>query len=133
MTNEILCTIDFSESSKGALKWAVALAKTLNANLTVLHTYRLLPSRNDEAIELKKKMERDFLDRFRALETELLIDRGVTYKFKSEVGFVSNRVKEYSRSGRVGMLVMGNTMNSKSNESFDELAQTLDIPLVIVP
>lgn len=133
MTKGILCSIDFSESSKDALRWAVSLAKLLKTNLTVLYTYRLLNSSNGEEVQLKKRIEEDAVKRFAEIEKEILMDEGIRYSFKVEVGFVSNRVKDYDRKHGISFLVMGNKMNSFSKESFDELAGSLQVPLVIVP
>jgi nucleotide-binding universal stress UspA family protein len=38
---EIICPVDFSETSRSALKYAAAVAQQLNAQLTVLHVYEL--------------------------------------------------------------------------------------------
>jgi nucleotide-binding universal stress UspA family protein len=133
MTKGILCSIDFSESSKEALRWSVSLAKLLNSNLTILHTYRLLNSHNGEVVELKKKIEENAIKNFALLEKELLAGEGIQYNFKVEVGFVSNRVKDYAKKNGVSFLVMGNKMNSNNKESFDELAQNVHVPLVIIP
>ena len=133
MTKGIICTVDFSESSKDALRWAVSLAKLLKTQLTVLYTYRLLNSENGEAIELRKKTEDNALQKFSSLEKEILSDSGVSYEFKVEVGFVSNRVKHYAKKDAVSFVVMGNKMNASNKETFDELAETIQVPLVIVP
>lgn len=133
MTKGIVCSIDFSESSKEALKWAVSLAQTLRSHLTVLYTYRLLNPHNGEATELKKKIEENAANSFASVEKELLNGKGVDYDFKIEVGFVSNRISDYARRNGISMLVMGSKMGETSKESFDELARSLHVPLVIVP
>jgi nucleotide-binding universal stress UspA family protein len=132
MTKGILCTTDFSVNSKHAVKWAVSLAQQLKAPLTILHTYRLIKSTNGEAVLIKRKMEEEALQRFASLEKECLKDKGITYNFKTEVGFVSDRVEEYSKKNPVSFLVTDK--NSTGNrESFDELLKHTKVPLVIVP
>lgn len=133
MTKGILCSIDFSESSKDALRWSVSLAKMLNTKLTVLYTYRLLNSTNGEVTDLKRKIEENASRNFQAFEQEVLIGQGVKYDFKIEVGFVSNRVKDYAKKNGVSFVVMGSKMNSTNKESFDELAESVHVPLVIIP
>jgi nucleotide-binding universal stress UspA family protein len=133
MTKGIICTIDFSESSKSALRWSVSLAKLLKTRLTILYTYRLLNSHNGEAVEFRKKIEENARQKFSSFEKEVLEDCGVKYEFKIEVGFISNRVKDHVKKNGVSFLVMGNKMNSTNKESFDELAENLQVPLVIVP
>jgi hypothetical protein len=129
----ILCTIDFSESSKEALLWAVSMAKELNQHLTVLYAYRLVSNAASEGVELRNKMEKDARQRFLELENEILKGSGVSYDFKSEVGFVSNRVKDHVKKNGLSFWVTGNHMTSVNRESFDELASNIKVPLVIVP
>lgn len=133
MNQAILCTIDFSDASKDVLKYAVDLSKQMKNHLTVLYAYRLLNSHNGEVMEARKKIEDNAKQKFSSLEKEILKGSGVPYDFKIEVGFVSNRVREYAKNTHVNFLVMGNKMNASSKESFDELAENLHVPLVIVP
>jgi hypothetical protein len=133
MNKAILCTIDFSEASKAVLKYAVDLSRQFNNHITVLFTYRLLSSLNGEAVEVRKRMEEKARQDFSVLEKEVLAGTGVSYDFKIEVGFVSNRVKEYAKNNGISFLVMGKKMNGSSKESFDELAENLHVPLLIVP
>jgi K+-sensing histidine kinase KdpD len=133
MDNTILCTIDFSDSSKDVLQYAVNLSKQYNNHITVLYTYRLLNSLNGEVIDIRKKIEEQAKQNFSILEKEVLAGSGVSYDFKIEVGFVSNRVREYAKTNKVSFLVMGKKINGSSRESFDELAENIHVPLVIVP
>jgi nucleotide-binding universal stress UspA family protein len=132
MTNGILCATDFSDSSKEALELAVALAKRLNSHLTILYTYRLL-KQNGEVLFIKSKMEEEGLRKFRALETEFLLGAGISYDFKTEVGFVDDRIEAHTKANKISFLVMGKNMSVGNKESFDELVENLQAPLVIVP
>lgn len=129
----ILCTVDFSESSKEALRWAVSLAKELKQHLTVLYTYRLRSSTISEGVELKSRLEKDAAIRFAEIENEILKNSGVSYDFKTEVGFVLNRVKDHAKKRGLSFWVMGSHINAANRESFDELASNIKVPLVIVP
>lgn len=133
MTKGIVCSVDFSDSSKEALKWAVSLARALNSHLTVLYTYRLLGTLSGEASELKKKIEDNANLSFASIERDILTGQAIEYDFKIEVGFVSNRMREYVKKDGISMLVIGGKMSSTNLESFDELAQNLNIPFVVVP
>lgn len=132
MSKGILCAIDFSDTSNEALRWAIDLARKLNEHLTVLYTYRLL-ARNGGALEMKKKMESEALKNFSALEKDLLMNKGVSYEFKSEVGFVADRVKHHTDKNEVDLLVIGKNSNAGSSESLEDLMKKLDVPLVVVP
>jgi nucleotide-binding universal stress UspA family protein len=129
---EILCTTDFSVSSQDALRWSIDLAKRLGAHITVLYTYRLF-KRDGEIINSKRIIEEEALLNFGKLERELLAGAGVDYDFKSEVGFVTDRVEEHAKKRDVSFLVMGRGMQSLNKEGFDELVSHLRVPLVIVP
>jgi hypothetical protein len=133
MNNAILCTIDFSDTSRDVLTYAVNLSKQFNSHITILYTYRLLSQLNGELVEMRKKIEEKAREDFSILEKEVLAGSGVSYDFKIEVGFVSNRVKEYAKKHSLSFLVMGKKMNGSSKESFDELAENIQVPLVIVP
>ena len=132
MKNEILCTIDFSEASKNALRWSIDLAKRLESHVTVLYTYRL-NKQNEAAIPMKKKMEAEAQSNFSELERELLVGKGIKYDFKTEVGFVADRIEDHAKRQSVGFLVMGKSMTIGNREAFEELMEHLDVPLIIVP
>jgi nucleotide-binding universal stress UspA family protein len=130
--NEILCTTDFSDSSKEALKWSVSFAKKLKSPLTILYTYRLL-KRNGEGAALKKIMEEGAAKKFAELENEILKSSGIAYQCKTEVGFIDDRIEQHMKANKVSFLVMGNDMRKSITESFDELMSEVHVPLVIVP
>lgn len=131
MSKGILCAIDFSDASKKVLRWSVDLAIKLNEPLTVIHAYRLL-HRNGEAMEMKRRLESEAFQHFSILEKELLLGKGISYDFKNEVGFISDRVREHSKNNEVDFLVVGKNTNSDGN-SISELVATTGVPLVVVP
>ncbi|HEY8934102.1 MAG TPA: universal stress protein [Cyclobacteriaceae bacterium] len=133
MSKPILCTIDFSESSRQTMKCAATLARDLHAHLTILYTYRLIRVKNDEVFERKKKIEERAAQNFIAIEEELLKDLGISYDFKTEVGFVADRVEAYTRKTPIGFLVIDKNMTVESKETFDELMENMQVPMVIVP
>jgi sugar phosphate isomerase/epimerase len=131
MTNGIVCTTDFSESSLGALKWSIEASKRLGSPLTILHTYRL--NQNSDAISLKRKLNEEAIKNFDEIEREYLAGSGIKYNFKTEIGFVDDRVEEHLKSNKISFLVMGKGMSLHNKESFDDLLNQLKIPLVIIP
>lgn len=132
MKHEILCTIDFSEASTRALRWSIELAKQLESHITILYTYRL-NKHSEAAIPMKKKIEEEARSNFNEIEKELLTGTGVKYEFKTEIGFVADRVEEHAKKKNVGFLVMGKGMTIGSKETFDELLEHLQVPLIIIP
>ena len=133
MKKGILCAIDFSASSKVALRWSVEFAKELDVPLTILYAYRLQKSQADMAVEFKKRAEADASQNFLKLETELLANQGVAYEFKSEVGFIADRVKDHASKKGMSFMVIDQKMSASNKESFDELLKEVHVPLVIVP
>jgi endonuclease IV len=131
MFKAIVCTTDFSEASREALRWSIDMASKLGLHLTVLHTYRLI-KQNNEAPQ-KKKIEEDALNSFAQLEKELFKDVSVDYDFKTEVGFVDDRIAEHLKTTQVSFLVIDKGMGLRNKETFDDLIRQLQIPLVIVP
>jgi nucleotide-binding universal stress UspA family protein len=129
----ILCAIDFSESSRQALRWAVSTARQLKAHLTLLYTYRLMHSRNGEAVQLKKDMEKQAALNFASLEKQYLAGQGISYDFIVEVGFIADRLEDQVRKNSIGLLVVDKNMSSASKETFDEILDNIHVPLVIVP
>jgi hypothetical protein len=53
--------------------------------------------------------------------------------FKIEIGFVDDRIEEHTKNNKISFLVMGKNMSIRNKESFDELVENLQAPLVIVP
>jgi len=134
MSLSILCVIDFSESSKKVLQWAAENARTNQSHLTVLYSYRLTPVRNGESIvALKRKIEDEANQNFKILETDLLLDKHITYDFKTEVGFIADRVQEHSKNHPINFLVIDKCIRTSNKESFDELMENMQVPLVIIP
>jgi hypothetical protein len=127
-----LCTIDFSNASRQALLWAIDMAEELNMHLTILYTYRLIHSPDSNVVQMKSKLEEEASQKFSQLEKDLLLGRKLSYDFRTEVGFMADRVENHARLNPISFLVMDKNM-STSNETFEELFEHVHVPLVIVP
>jgi nucleotide-binding universal stress UspA family protein len=134
MAASILCVIDFSASSRKALEWAVANARTHKSHLTVLYPYRLTRAQYGEsAIAMRKKIEDEAQKNFGILEQDLLLDKKISYDFKTEVGFIADRVEEYTKNNPINFLVIDKNIRATNKESFDDLVENMQVPLVIIP
>ncbi len=133
MSNGILCTVDFSRGSEDAVKWAISLATQLGCALTILYTYRLTKNIEGDVVAYKKKIEREAADKFAKWETELLKPAGIKYKFKIEIGFMADRVEDHAKKNAVSFLVMDRNMSKQNRETFNDLVEHVNVPLVIVP
>ena len=129
---QILCSIDFSDSSGEALRWAAMLAKQVKAHLTILYTFRFIKLPFDEVVGIKKKMEAEAAENFTHLESEILKGSGVTYEFKSEVGFVVHRIEELIKKQTIDFLIIDKRIPG-NKEVLDELISKISVPMVLVP
>jgi nucleotide-binding universal stress UspA family protein len=132
-TKTILCTVDFSSSTRHSLEWAVSLAQHMRAHLSVLYTYRLIQPRSGEIVNIKKIIEQEAKQKIEVLEKEYLQPSGISYDFKIEVGFVTDRIEDRAKKNTLDFVVMDKTMRSNSNESFDDLVEHIHVPMLLVP
>ncbi len=135
---DILCTVDFSDSSIDALKWAFDYAKRTQAKVTVMYCYRLIALMDDEETSgLKRNKEEEATKMFKEFETKHLNGQPVTYKFITEVGFFHFRIEMFLQKNPIGLLVMGNSTVQKFDEykaiGFDKFLMNSKVPVVIVP
>lgn len=82
---------------------------------------------------MKRKKEEDAITNFTSLEKRMLEGKAVSYDFKTEVGFITDRIEDYSRKNSIHFLVLGNHLVETNKETFDELVKNIEIPLVIIP
>jgi hypothetical protein len=129
---QILCTLDFSDSSQNALRLGIMLAKKLNAHLTLLYTFRLIKMPLDEAVGFKNNMEREAIKNFSMIEKDFLKNSGVTYDFKSEVGFMAHRVEDLIRKQNIDFLILDKNQPG-NREALDELISKVSVPMILVP
>lgn len=128
----LLYVTDFSESSMHALPWAISEALKHGLHVSVLCPYRLDQMRKkDNVVQSKKELEAEALNMFERLVSGPLRESKVTFDFRSEVGFLRDRIAESIRKHHVVMLVMGSTM--ADDESLTELIGEVEVPVVIVP
>ena len=109
------------------------MAKQMRAHLSVLHAYRLIQTRSGEIVEQKKILEREAYKKFEMLEKECLSGQGISYDFKIEVGFVSDRIEDRAKKNLLDFIVMDKNLKTNSNESFEELMEHIHVPILVIP
>lgn len=109
------------------------MARQLRAHLSILYTYRLIQSSSGEIVHFKKNIEHEARQKFEILEKEYLLSNGISYDFKVEVGFVSDRIEDRVRKDSPDFVILDKTLRANSNESFEELMENIHVPLLIVP
>lgn len=129
----ILCAIDFSESTGQTIDWAVTMAQQLDAHLTILYTYRLIQSKGGEIVHLKKNIEEEARQKFQFIEKSHLAQKGISYDFKIEIGFVSDRIEDHARRNTLIFLVIDKNLKTNNNETLEELLEHIDVPMLLVP
>jgi hypothetical protein len=129
----ILCSIDFSESSVQAIEWSLTLAQCMRAHLSIRYAYRLVQSRSGDVFHLKRSIEDEARKKFLHIEHDHLIGKGVAYDFEIEVGFVSNLIGAHAKKNKLNMIIMDKHVNTHSGETFEELMNSLRVPMLLIP
>ena len=133
----ILCALDFSESSLEVMKVAFEIGTRFDSPVTGLFSYRLIQLPDVAIAEYRKSTEARALQDFCALIRKLNINESVKYEFRSEIGFLSDRLEVYGQQNKIGLIVMSQEMagsiHEHKNLSLQDFVKALKIPLFIVP
>lgn len=142
---KILVPTDFSENSRSAFLYAVKLAESLGATLTLMHCYHPTANQindlyftNTEELEnlsaqrLDFFVEKSFAD---SMDEAILADM---VEQKLEVGFAADKLVEISKTGEYDMIVMGATGSTGVLERiFGKVslyvAQHAECPVLLIP
>lgn len=131
---ELLCIVDFKEESSYVLHAAIKIAAASHAQLTVLYPYRLNQVRSvPEVGQWKKSIDSDAKNNFTRMTDTLLKEYNIECEFKSEVGFVNDRVSAHMEHHRVGMIIVGKQMVMTNRESMSTMFDRLDCPFLVIP
>ena len=142
---KILVPTDFSENASSAFLYAMELAESLNAMVTVVHIYH--PSANhlnefyipsDEEIQ---KISEERLDQFVAKHYSKNIEEVVVATMVEQkiiIGFAADKLVEMSKSGEYDLIVMGATGSTGVLEKvFGKVslyvAQRAACPVLLIP
>jgi hypothetical protein len=132
----ILCALDFSESSTDAMKAALEMAARFETHVMVLFAYRLVQT-NGALAEYRKNMEAASLQKFETLMSKLSLKDSVPYEFRSEIGFLTDRLEVYDAQNKIGLMVMSqdmiNSIDEQKGISMRDFVRTIKTPLLIVP
>ncbi len=133
----ILCALDFTETSDQVIKVALELAAQKHTNLVVLYAYRLLQPKNQDIAEYRKDIETRAREDFDGIVKRLHINGDVPYEFRSEIGFLSDRIEVYLKKHAVDVIVMSQSLAHNINEhkglTFEHFLDSTKIPVLVVP
>lgn len=139
---KILVAVDFSESSLNALKYAVAFAKSVQAELSVMTVYNtmnytplsVLGDINkhliDDSVALKNKLEK--------LVAPLCKKSNVPYKTHCIVGIPEIEIQKFARKFHTSLIIMGQTGSGGIKKfllgsTTSHVVNTSGVPVLIVP
>ena len=133
----ILCALDFSESSFNVLKMAFDLAARFETSVTILFAYRLVQSSEGAITEFRKGVETQARQDFEALVDKLHLTDSVKYEFRSEIGFLSDRIEVCVQQTKIKMVVISQVMASSINDHkgllLPDFIKSIKVPLLIMP
>lgn len=137
---QILCVIDFSESSKKVLELAARFAVACKSHLTVLFPYRLIDHHHQGSLaSLKQTLESEAREKFNTLRKTLPDESILSCEFQPEIGFISDRINAHVDRNKecIDMVIVGQEQTASSNDSkgfnLQNLLTNSRIPFVIVP
>jgi nucleotide-binding universal stress UspA family protein len=137
----LLVPVDFTESSLKALDYALALAKRLNASITLLHVLDGVYAEGfvDTPVRLKERARAIADTRLRLnLLAASRIDRRVPMECVVRHGNVEYEIFRFAEIGSVHLIVLGRkTRNALSRFVFGsvtkDVIETSPCPVVVVP
>ena len=136
---KILYPTDFSNTSVRGLNYVLQLSELNNAELVLLHAYRLTgaSATSENLVAAKRMVENNAQLAFEKLDKEHLKDSPIKYSFISEVGFLSDRIVSNIKSYNIDLVIlcseMQNLIIEKSDHEYKHLVNALSCPLMLMP
>ena len=135
---QILCVVDLSQSSAKVLEVAAGIAGAWRAHLIVLYPYRLIDyGHTGEMSTLRRKLEAEAREKFYILQRGVPNMESLSHEFKPEIGFIADRVMDYTKTNSIGMVIVAQPQTDSGNDlkSFNvqSLIKNSKVPFVIVP
>ena len=136
---EILCVLDFTESSGKVLEVAARIANGFQAHLYVLSPYRLIDSGYEGNVgSLKSKLEGEAREKFNELKKNLPNMGNLSCEFQPEIGFMADRINAHVRKRTIEMVIIGQQQAAAAASdmkgfNLQQLISNSELPFVIVP
>lgn len=137
----ILVPTDFSSDSVNALKHAAQIAEMCNAEISLIHAYRLIqpPEKtigSKNILHFKKDLEKAIQNKFSEISSGL-IPGFSRVKFVSQVGFPEDVIESYVSKESPDLIVMGTLGQSRSTKIFGQtlsaVVSNTDFPILAIP
>jgi hypothetical protein len=138
MKEQVLCAIDFSESSIQALRWANKLAAGTGASLAVQYSYRLIQQGDvPDVLSFKRKTEAESKVKFSEIEKTVFNGNGAQKSFITEIGFYSDNIENFIRKNPSTVVVLSEDLAESiydhKGETLIDFLKGLHVPLLVVP
>jgi hypothetical protein len=128
--------LDLSADSPPVVRAATELAVKNNAKLIILFAYRLIP-KDEEIANYRKVIEQKANEEFAQLEKELKDNPTVNYEFRTEIGFLTDRIEALTQKEAVSALVIGRSLASSIYDhkrlTLQQFIDSSKFPVLIVP
>ena len=132
-SGSILCVIDFSDASRDALQYAIDMAASLDTRVCALYPYRLTNlAPQDDVARAKSSLDLGASQDFIKLRNSLPTTPAVAVEFRSEVGFINDRVYAYLKLNPQVVIVSASLADTNV-EAMHDMYDTLLVPLLVVP
>lgn len=137
MFERILYPTDFSENSVKAMEYAVKVSQANNAELIILYTYRLINNGHSDDIVHRNNLTELGRNEFEKVDNAFLGSSGVNYTFRSEVGFIVDRILANTVENNVDLVILCDDVNkkieSKAEKGQEKLMKRINCPVMLVP
>ncbi|HEX8039905.1 MAG TPA: universal stress protein [Chryseosolibacter sp.] len=135
---QLLCVVDFSDSTAKVLEIAGRIASGYKAHLVVLFPYRLIDyAYRGDITALKLRLESEAKEKFQELKKNIPALQNVSCEFQPEIGFIFDRITSNLKKNKTEMIIIGQqqtvTINDLKGVSLQNLISGSKLPFVIVP
>jgi len=141
--NHILVPIDFSESSKNALKAAIRIAKKSDARLTLVnavHIHTPLPHlKGGKLVEaVLADYEYQVRESFHELESEIVELKDVPHDEDRFVAYITDAIYTETHTRNIDLIVTGDRLDQSLGERLigsntTEIIRTAEVPVLVIP
>lgn len=138
----ILVPVDFSDCSKNALNYAIRLAMSAKAHLTLLNCYTVHVNAAEVTVDLHPQLsyelEKNAKDSFEKLEEEIPQLKEVPHTGLTRMSFIVKGIEDVVSEEKIDLVVMGtkgasNRVNELFGSNTYHMIKKSRVPVLVVP
>ena len=131
----ILCAFNLGETADEAVKKAGVLGGLFKLPVMLLCSYRLIQAKDsEEVLGIKKRYELLAAEKLKQINKT---QPAMKLSFRSEIGFLTDRIESFLKSEKVKYLVISNetaaTIHEQKGLTINEFIDKVKIPVMVVP